>query len=162
MDAALTGLANEVAVIGEVGAQRAFELAVAVLCGTILGADRRIHGSAAGMRTCTLVCLGAVLYTHIGDSLIATHGLGDPTRIPGQIITGIGFLGAGAIIHVGRNVSGLTSAAVIWFVGSIGVLIGSGYPLTATVAVVTIVFLMRVLGRVERRLLPRPPSGDGA
>ncbi|GEM_PF-3062381 len=59
--------------------------------------------------------MGAVLYSQVGPTLLADPTTGDPTRIPGQIVTGIGFLGAGAIIHLGRTVKGLTSAAVIWF-----------------------------------------------
>jgi putative Mg2+ transporter-C (MgtC) family protein len=147
-------LHDELLVLQTVGPERVVQLIAAVICGVILGLDRRVHGSAAGVRTCTLVCLGAVLYTQVGQSILETSS-GDPTRIPGQIITGIGFLGAGAILHVGRNVSGLTSAAVIWFTGAVGIVIGYGNALTGVLAAVGAVLLLKLLSAVEDRI-PTP------
>ncbi len=127
-------------------------------CGTIVGIDRRLHGSAAGVKTCTMVCLGAVLYSQAAHVLFDATHQGDPVRMPGQIVTGIGFLGAGAILRVGHNVSGLTTAATIWFIGAVGVIIGCGFSLTAIAGTVAVVGLLRLQERLERRIPePKPP-----
>ena len=162
MQSVIESLTAELAVLQSMGALRLVEILAAVVCGSALGADRRVHGSVAGMRTCTLVCVGAVVYTQVGSVLVAEYGIGDPSRMAGQIVTGIGFLGAGAILRVGQGVSGLTSAAVIWFAGALGVLIGSSYPLTAVGLAFGVVVLLRGLEIVENRLVPRPEPPDRA
>lgn len=100
-------------------------LLVAALLGGLVGLERDIHGRPAGLRTHLLVAMGAALFT-ILSGLLAGPG-SDPGRIAAQIVTGIGFLGAGAIIKSGVNVKGLTTAACLWVCASIGMCTGAGF-----------------------------------
>lgn len=97
----------------------------AVLCGAAIGFERERREKAAGIRTLVLVCLGACIYTLAGVMLAGERN--DPGRVAAQVVTGIGFLGAGAIIHGRGLVIGVTTAAAIWTVAAIGVVLGSGY-----------------------------------
>jgi putative Mg2+ transporter-C (MgtC) family protein len=124
--------------------------AVAALCGGIIGVERERKGKPAGFRTNILICLGASIYMSVG-LLVPGEGV-DATRIAAQVVTGIGFLGAGCIIQEGNNVRGLTSAATIWVVAGIGIVVGAGYPVLATVAAVMVVVTLATLAGVERRL----------
>ena len=103
---------------------------MATTCGVIIGSERELKKKVAGIRTHVLICVGATLFTSIGFILLDNDYKVDLTRIIGQIITGIGFLGGGVIFKNADNVIGVTSAAFIWFIASIGVLIGVGYLLT--------------------------------
>ncbi len=125
----------------------------AFAAGTIIGLERRRHRGSIGMRHCVLVCAGATTYMAIGH-LILDHAPqpGDPTRIASQIITGIGFLGAGAILRDGAGVSGLSSAATIWFLGALGILIGCEYPLIGVLLSIVVVVLLTLVGRIETAL----------
>ncbi|HBK93500.1 MAG TPA: magnesium transporter MgtC, partial [Porphyromonadaceae bacterium] len=96
----------------------------AVAAGGAVGLERQINNKSAGFRTNTLVSVGACIYVLI--NVILTENGGDPTRIIGQIVTGIGFLGAGVILHRGINVQGLTTAATIWCSAALGSLAGLG------------------------------------
>ena len=96
-------------------------------CGAILGAERERHEKPAGLRTLILVCLGATVFTMI--SFVFTSSTGDSGRVAAQIVTGIGFLGAGAILHSQKGVSGMTTAATIWVTAAIGITVGAGFPL---------------------------------
>jgi putative Mg2+ transporter-C (MgtC) family protein len=109
-------------------------LAVAAACGGALGIERELRDHEAGFRTHLLVALGSAIFTVVsaygfhsflssGDAIVRA----DPTRIAAQIVTGIGFLGAGAIIRDGMNVRGLTTAANLWAVAGIGICCGAGY-----------------------------------
>ena len=98
---------------------------VAVLCGGIVGAERERREKPAGLRTLILVCLGSALFTMA--SFIFNTASGDSGRVAAQIVTGIGFLGAGAILHGRGMVSGMTTAATIWVMAAIGMLAGAGY-----------------------------------
>lgn len=93
-------------------------LAVALVCGGSIGLERQLRGKPAGMRTSMLVCLGTYFYVRLGSQLGVEHG--DPTRVLGQVVTGIGFLGAGVILTRGGQVIGITSAAVMWMLAAIG------------------------------------------
>ncbi|MCX6875929.1 MAG: MgtC/SapB family protein [Verrucomicrobia bacterium] len=99
----------------------------AVACGAILGAERERHEKPAGLRTLILVCLGSTVFTMI--SYTFTTSTGDSGRVAAQIVTGIGFLGAGAILHSQKGVSGMTTAATIWVTAAIGITVGAGFPL---------------------------------
>lgn len=113
---------------------------VAVLCGTIVGLERQLRGKPAGVRTSTLICLGTAVFVHLG-ALVGGGGT-DPTRVLGQIVTGIGFLGAGVIMKGREAVYGVTTAAVIWVLASIGAAIGFGYYKGAVfLSIVTVVVL---------------------
>ena len=129
---------------------------VAALCGGLIGIERERRGKPAGLRTNLLICVGAAMYMLVG--LMLVHGTGetsaDPSRIAAQVVTGIGFLGAGCIIQQGMQVTGLTSAATIWVVAAIGIVAGAGFPITALIATVMVVLTLAVLGSLESRLHP--------
>ena len=128
-------------------------LFLAVVVGAVIGSERAKHGRAAGRRTHILVCLGATLTSLIG--LFAANYLGntgDITRISAQVISGIGFLGAGMIILKGNNViTGLTTAAGVWATSVIGIALGFGFYTGAIIC--TVLFLVSTLlfARLERR-----------
>lgn len=114
-------------------------LFLSALLGALIGVERETHGRPAGLRTHILVCVGSTLFT-ICSYLIAGAN-GDPGRITAQIVTGIGFLGAGTIIHQGSVVRGLTTAASVWTVAAIGVGVGiGGYSLILAAITSVIVF----------------------
>jgi putative Mg2+ transporter-C (MgtC) family protein len=123
------------------------EILVATACGTIVGIDREIKNKAAGIRTHVLICVGVTIFTLVGTSF-GEHA--DPTRVIGQIITGIGFLGGGVIFKQSNRVVGITSAAFIWFIASIGVLCGLGYLLSAGILTVGFVIITNGLTYLER------------
>lgn len=97
-------------------------IGAAILCGLIIGLERQLSGKPTGIRTCSLICLGTYIFTSVG--LLLQSSQGDPSRIVGQIVTGIGFLGAGVIMTRHKIVVGITSASVIWILAGIGILIG--------------------------------------
>lgn len=117
-------------------------------CGIIIGWEREVKRKVAGIRTHVLICVGVTILTSIGMILFKGNKLIDPTRIIGQIITGIGFLGGGVIFRNSDSVVGVTSASFIWFMAGIGVLIGIGYlltPLTLTIGLLAISVLLEKL-----------------
>lgn len=136
------------------------QIAAAMLCGTIIGLERRSRHKPAGMRTVTLICLGSTLFTL--TSLALTDGGGDPSRVAAQVVTGIGFLGAGTIIRHRGAVHGLTTAATIWVVAAIGVLIGSGYVMPAVGLSLVVLALLRAQssGEDEEDERPKPTPDD--
>jgi putative Mg2+ transporter-C (MgtC) family protein len=99
----------------------------AVVCGAVIGTERERQQKSAGLRTLMLVCLGSAVLTMI--SFVFTSSTGDSGRVSAQIVTGIGFLGAGAILHSRSGVTGMTTAATIWITAAIGMTVGAGYPL---------------------------------
>lgn len=135
----------------------AFRIVLAALLGGLIGSERGRHGRAAGMRTHILVCLGAAL-TSLTSMYVANvlQQNGDVFRIPAQVISGIGFLGAGTILVRNRSiVTGLTTAAGMWATASIGVAVGFGFYTGALVASLLCLLLIPLLGKVEykRKLL---------
>ena len=108
----------------------------AAICGGIIGLERELHHKPAGLRTNILICVGAAMYMVIGLLLVhANREAGtDVSRIAAQVVTGIGFLGAGCIIQSGDHVTGLTSAATIWVSAAIGIMAGAGFPIMAVIA----------------------------
>lgn len=146
-------------------------VAVAALLGAALGAEREVANKAAGIRTHMLVATGAGLVVGIGDLLIQVgDGSGDATRTLHGVITGLGFLGAGAIVrHRDATVEGLTTAASLWFAGAVGAACGLGVPILAAGVTVIGLVVLRVVGRLEARLIdaeqgdrdpPRHPDAD--
>jgi putative Mg2+ transporter-C (MgtC) family protein len=122
------------------------QIVAAVILGGAVGWDRESKMKAAGIKTNIMICLGATLYTAI--SIIIQKGSGqmaDPNRVAAQIVSGIGFLGAGAIIQGRRNVIGLTTAATIWVVAAIGYTIGAGYPVIAALFTLTTLLVLKFL-----------------
>lgn len=128
---------------------------VAVVCGAVIGIERERLGKPAGFRTNVLICLGSALYMISGRLVEEKLGLPsvDPTRIAAQVVTGIGFIGAGSIIQSRGTVTGLTSAATIWVVAAIGIIIGAGYPALGIVCTGLVLLTLVGLTRVEPRLL---------
>jgi putative Mg2+ transporter-C (MgtC) family protein len=129
----------------------------AALCGGVIGIERERRGKPAGFRTNILICLGSALYMLVGELLLEaqkTPGL-DPTRIAAQVVTGIGFIGAGTILHSRGAVTGLTSAATIWVVAGIGLLIGAGFPALGVVATLLVLLILEALRRLEPKILGR-------
>lgn len=112
---------------------------VATGVGAAVGLERQINNKSAGLRTNTLVALGSCVFVLISVRLLSEGG--DPTRIIGQVVTGIGFLGAGVILHRGANVQGLTTAATIWCSASLGCLAGLGYFFEAAIAALLIIII---------------------
>jgi putative Mg2+ transporter-C (MgtC) family protein len=124
---------------------RAFwlHLATALLCGGAIGLERQLRGKAAGVRTSSLICIGTSLFVSMGASLSPDRA--DPTRVLGQVVTGVGFLGAGVILAREGRIFGVTTAAVISIEAAIGCLIGLGLLSTAVVAsLVTLGILLGV------------------
>ena len=125
------------------------QLGLATLLGGAIGLERELGGKPAGLRTNILICLGSVLYTHISIRLMGA-GASDPTRVAGQIVTGVGFIGAGTILHARGAIVGLTSAATIWVVAAIGVALGSGFYLEGVGTTVIVLAVLAGLGRIEK------------
>lgn len=143
----------------EFGLSAAFwmRLGTSVLCGGIVGFERQLRGKAAGIRTSILICFGTNTFIALGAGIAGEHA--DPTRVLGQVVTGIGFLGAGLILARGGAVLGVTSAAVIWMLAAIGSTIGfDRYAEAIAMAVATVVVLAGIQAMenlVERRREPR-------
>ena len=126
-------------------------LCLAVVLGAVLGFEREWRQKDAGLRTNILIAMGSALFTLMSIDLSASSG-GDATRIAAQIVTGIGFLGAGAIMRTGAGVRGLTTAAMIWVNAAIGVACGGGeYRLAIIATTVTLVVLL-VMTPLEKAL----------
>ena len=98
---------------------------LAIICGLLIGGERQRREKPAGLRTLSMVCLGAAVFTMLSFNFTTTTG--DSGRVAAQIVTGIGFLGAGVILHNRRIVSGVTKAAIIWVAAAIGMAVGAGY-----------------------------------
>src|SRR5262252_4112191 len=129
--------------------------ALAIVCGGIIGVERELKRKPAGFRTNILICLGSCYFMQVSllASAVAAEGHpGDPGRVAAQVVTGIGFLGAGTIIQSRGQIAGLTTAALIWVVASVGLLIGSGFHLLALVGTGIIFLALTLLGRVERKI----------
>jgi putative Mg2+ transporter-C (MgtC) family protein len=124
------------------------QVGLATVLGGAIGMERELGGKPAGLRTNILICIGSVLYTHLSIAMVG--GAADPTRVAGQIVTGVGFIGAGTILHARGAVVGLTSAATIWVVAAIGVALGSGYYLEGIATTVVVLAVLAGLGRVEK------------
>lgn len=138
-------------------------LAAAAALGGVIGIERELREREAGFRTHLLVSLGAALFTLISAYAWADFTFSqedgvtfDPTRIAAQIVTGIGFLGAGAIIRQGLSVRGLTTAATLWVVAAIGMACGAGFYWAAVAGTVIALISLWPLRVVSRRLLDRP------
>jgi putative Mg2+ transporter-C (MgtC) family protein len=116
-----------------------------LILGGLVGWEREMKGKSAGIKTNIMICLGSCLYTATSLLNIAHHNFGDPNRVAAQVVSGIGFLGAGAIIQGKGGVSGLTTAASIWAVAAIGVAVGYGYPISAALFTFTILIVLRIL-----------------
>ncbi|HZJ57335.1 MAG TPA: MgtC/SapB family protein [Clostridia bacterium] len=138
------------------GWEMVLRLVLALIIGGTIGAERERSNRPAGFRTHTLVCVGSALvfltslfiferYHHLVNL--------DPTRLPAQVVSGIGFLGAGTIIHYGSNVRGLTSAATLWVVACLGLAIGAGFYWGALATWIAVYIILIFLKRIELSFL---------
>jgi len=125
-------------------------LVMASVLGGLVGLERELHGKPAGLRTNMFICAGSALFTILSEMLAARFG-GDATRIASQLIPGIGFIGAGSIIRSRGSVHGLTTAATIFVLASIGMAVGGGFYWTAMFAAVMMVLALSLLGWMEKR-----------
>lgn len=136
-------------------------LVLAVVLGGIIGFERGRSGRPAGLRTHILVCLGAVLAMMTNQYIYEEFGVSDPTRMAAQVISGIGFLGAGTILVTGRHqVKGLTTAAGLWATACMGLAIGIGFYKAAIAACIMITFATVVLHRFDNFLVSKSKIMD--
>lgn len=122
----------------------------ACLCGIFFGVERQVRGKPFGVRACMLICMGTSLFVYLGAEVLSVGA--DSTRVVGQVVTGVGFLGAGAILQKGDLVIGITSAATIWVIAAVGAAIGTGhfgYGVMTTIIAVTATTVSR---NIERRV----------
>jgi putative Mg2+ transporter-C (MgtC) family protein len=131
-------------------------LTLAAILGGIIGLERAFKRRPAGLRTNMFICFGSAMFTILSNDLAAEWGIGDHTRIAAQIIPGIGFIGAGSILHAKGSVTGLTTAATIFVVASIGMACGGGQYLLAIFATMLIYLALHLLGILERRFNLKP------
>lgn len=134
----------------------ALKLVLAVLAGGAVGLERQISGKPAGLRTNILICLGSALLMDLSMNLGMSFGgarVGDPARLAAQVVTGIGFIGAGTIMQSRGAISGLTSAATIWVVAAIGLAIGAGFYVEALGTAALVMLVLSGLGHLEHKLL---------
>src|SRR6184192_4342257 len=132
-------------------------LAVAAILGGVIGLERELRHKPAGLRTNMFICFGSAMFTILSDQLAQGFG-GDHTRVAAQIIPGIGFIGAGSILHARGSVTGLTTAATLFVVASVGMAAGGGLYVTAVFATVVILIALALLGKFEKRLSLRSLS----
>jgi putative Mg2+ transporter-C (MgtC) family protein len=130
----------------------------AIILGSAIGLEREITNKSAGLRTQIMVCLGACIFTILSiygfSTAVTLYPLGDPARVAAQIITGIGFIGAGTVLRQGLTITGLTTASTLWIVAAIGMACGCGkisLAVASTVLAVAILVLIRVF---EMKIMP--------
>lgn len=122
---------------------------IATICGLIIGYDREVKQKVAGIRTNILICVGCTILTSISFYLAKTNPLIDPTRIIGQIITGVGFLGAGVIMKTDDKISGVTTAAFIWIASAMGILVAA---VNSVLLPITLTFGLLIISRFFEKI----------
>lgn len=131
-------------------------LILSAVAGGLVGIEREANNSSAGLRTHILVTLGSALIMLISmygfQGLGADNSGGEPARLAAQVVSGIGFLGAGTILRTGNSIRGLTTAASIWVCGGIGLAIGNGYYLGGLTTTLIVLFALRALGFIQKRI----------
>ncbi len=131
------------------------KLGAAFLCGLLLGLERKRRFHSVGMRTLILISVSSMLLGIISYTMAERGAVtGDPTRIAAAVVTGIGFIGGGAIMHLGMNIKGLTSAAIIWAACAMGLACGIGAYFIVAITLVAVLFSLVLLGIAESRLFP--------
>ncbi len=121
---------------------------IALLCGFAIGLERQLNHKNAGLRTHSLVAVGSAIFVLLSYALVSVHG-GDITRIVGQIVTGVGFICAGVIMHQGTSIQGLTTSVTIWCTAAIGCMAGAGAWREALVGALLVVLINSILLRVD-------------
>lgn len=136
--------------------QAAFKLLLSLVLGSIVGLERKRKGQPAGIRTFALISMGAtlamIISIYVPQEYLGHVANGDPSRIAAQVLSGIGFLGAGAIIQMKGSVRGLTTAAGIWMIAAIGLAVGVGMYFIAVIATLFILFILLQLEKIEHKV----------
>jgi putative Mg2+ transporter-C (MgtC) family protein len=131
------------------------KIGISFFCGAVLGIERRTRQQFIGLRTLILICVSSCLLMQLSAYIAnMSQGRGDPGRIAAQVISGIGFIGAGAILHQGLNIRGLTSAAIIWTAAALGLAIGAGFIVPALISFVIAVISLVVIEKIEEKVFP--------
>ena len=131
------------------------KLLMAMFCGGAIGFERELSRKAAGLRTNVLICMGAALYMIVSRHISGGAPYTDPARLVAQVVTGIGFLGAGVIMQSRGSITGLTTAATIFLVGALGISIGEGMFGIAAISTALIIGVLVLLRRVEQQIILR-------
>ena len=134
------------------------KIVLSIVLGGLVGLEREHHNQPAGLKTHIILCVGATLITIVSIAMARDLGstqMTDPTRIAAQIVTGIGFLGGGAILRLGATVRGLTTAACIWTVTGVGMAVGAGYYFPAVLTIIVVLLTLHFLGRYEHVFIKR-------
>jgi putative Mg2+ transporter-C (MgtC) family protein len=136
------------------------KLLASFVCGFVLGIERKFRQQVVGMRTLILISVSSTLLSILSIYMAKLAGAptGDPTRIAAGVVSGIGFLGGGAILRQGLNIKGLTSAAIIWTASALGLAIGAGLYIQSAVALVLLVLSLVFLEKVEEKWFPAEQS----
>ena len=129
-------------------------MVIAAFLGGLIGLEREAGHRPAGLRTTMLVCVGSALFTLLSIHAFPSAGDVSDARVAAQIVSGIGFLGAGTVWRAQDQVKGLTTAACMWVAAAIGMAVGSGLGLLALAATLITLFILNVMQRVERRYFP--------
>jgi putative Mg2+ transporter-C (MgtC) family protein len=151
----LVGLGIPASIVATLKLASLGRLILAAVLGAAVGVERELAGKPAGLRTTLLICVGAAMFTELSlqIALLATGGgdalRADPARLAAQIIPGIGFIGAGAILHGRGRVTGLTTAATLWVVTAIGIAVGAGAYVEAIGATIMVLATLLLLRRAE-------------
>lgn len=132
---------------------------IAIGLGALIGIEREMSSKPAGLRTNVLICLGAAIFTIIAKEL-GGENTDAASRIIAQIITGVGFIGAGAILHTKSDIQGLTSAATIWLVAAIGIACGAQYYMIAVVTTVIVFAVLLVLAQIDKIIPKKEKTKD--
>ena len=133
---------------------RLISIVFSVLCGALVGSERERAEKPAGLRTVIMICLGATIFTQV-SKLLATGPVSDPARVAAQIVSGIGFLGAGAIIRSHGTIIGLTTGATVWAIAAVGMTLGSGHVAAGTFFTLVIYLTLTVADRLHWLALGR-------
>ena len=132
---------------------------VSIILGSVIGLERELTNKSAGLRTQIMVCLGACLFTILSiygfSTAVTLYPLGDPSRVAAQIITGIGFIGAGTVLRQGFTVTGLTTASTLWIVAAIGMACGCGKLSIAVVSTILAVAILVLIRIFEVKIMPK-------
>jgi len=134
------------------------KIVLSIVLGGLVGLEREHHNQPAGLKTHIILCVGATLITIVSISMARDMSgslTSDPARIAAQIVSGIGFLGGGAILRLGATVRGLTTAACIWTVTGVGLAVGAGYYFPAVLTIIAILLTLHFLGRFENVFIDR-------
>lgn len=137
-----------------------FKLFLSAVCGASIGLEREIHGHSAGLKTFSIVCLGSALIMITNDYIFCyiARGSGDLSRMAAQVVSGIGFLGAGSIMVTGHNrIKGLTTAATLWITAAIGISIGTGFYFGAAAGTCIVHIISFFFQTIDKKIMKHSP-----